>query len=161
MTRCCVFQSHVCVCVLSSSAPSSSPSSSSLSLSLCVCVCVRAPRSLACSQYGVFSPLKQFIPSKVALLITFVMSGVFHDYIWNVLFYRPHDDGDNTCPDSSGNCHIPVFGKLSAFFFYTGIIMLLERPLSKVQPFVGISNNLPTFAISTMLVIVHMPFAHW
>ena len=133
----------------------------SLSLSVCVCVrvCARAPRSLACSQYGVFSPLKQFIPSKVALLITFVMSGVFHDYIWNVLFYRPHD-GD-TCTDISGNCHIPVFGKLSAFFFYTGIIMLLERPLSKVQPFVGISNNLPTFAISTMLVIVHMPFAHW
>ena len=92
------------------------------------------------------------------------MSGIFHDYIWAVLFYRPsytHDAETGECNDTSGVCLVPIFGKLAAFFLYTGIIMLLERPLSKMQPFVWMSNNLPTFVISTMLVIVHVPFGHW
>ena len=126
-------------------------------------------RCLRRCQYGVFLPARQVVSSKLAVLLTFLMSGLFHDYIWAVLFYRPsytldaetgecNNDGSD---DNVNVCLVPIFGKLAAFFFYTGIIMLLERPLSKRQPFVWISNNLPTFVISTMLIILHVPFAHW
>jgi hypothetical protein len=85
------------------------------------------------------------------------MSGMFHDYIWSVVFYRPNRPV--VCND--GDCLVPQFGKLTAFFLYTGIIMLLERPIGNTRPVLWMSKHVPTPVISTLLVLLHLPFAHW
>jgi len=52
---------------------------------------------------------------------------------------------------------------MTAFFVFTGVVMLLERPVLKLLPSVVVSvlRMLPTFVVSTMLVLVHVPFSHW
>jgi hypothetical protein len=110
-------------------------------------------------QHGIFLPARKYFNAKVAVFLTFVGSGFFHDYVWTVTFYHQHHRYDE-----NGHCHgcfVPTIGKVTAFFLYTGMIMMLERPLSRLAPFQWMSKNLPTFIIATLLVLVHVPVAHW
>jgi len=50
---------------------------------------------------------------------------------------------------------------MTAFFGITGIIMLLERPFIKYILPSSFSQRIPTFVISTLLVLLHVPFSHW
>jgi len=109
-------------------------------------------------KYGVFLPVQKFANPKIAVLVTFIVSGLYHDYCWAIHFYhQAHYYDDNGCND----CHVPIFGRLTAFFLFTGLVMLLERPVSKL-PFVQfLSQNLPIFVTSTLLVLIHVPFGHF
>jgi hypothetical protein len=108
---------------------------------------------------GVFLPAKIFFPKKVALLITFVVSGLYHDYVWFCVFYSPKHlyDEKGVCED----CYEHKFGRVTLFFLFVGIIVLLERPLGKLPQIQWMAKHLPSPAIAHFLLLVHLPLAHW
>jgi hypothetical protein len=116
--------------------------------------------SLAFFQGGIFLPSQKFFPTKIAVLLTFLASGVFHDFAHSCTFYNHSSrfDKNGTCDDA---CYLPVHGKLTAFFLYTGVIMLLQRPLGQLAPFQWMARNVPTPIKATLLTFVHLPVAHW
>lgn len=98
---------------------------------------------------GIFEPAKQcFRDRKAAMFVTFMVSGLYHEYVWACIFYNQPDvyGPDGTCSKDTG-CYEFKFGRVTAFFAYTGIIMLLERPLRKLAMFKWLSSVLPTLVL--------------
>ena len=95
------------------------------------------------------------------MFITFVVSGLYHEYVWLAIFYNQKYlfDGDNQC--TKQECYLNEFGRVTAFFAYVGIIMLLERPISQLPPIQWLSQRLPTFVKAQFLVLLHLPVAQW
>ena len=89
---------------------------------------------------------------KVAVFVTFLVSGLMHDYMWEVVFYNNNGDDDYDGPQ---------FGKVTAFFTYVALVMILERPLGQLHIFQWMKFNLPINVRSTLLVVLHLPVAHW
>mmetsp|Transcript_7014 Transcript_7014/g.14939 ORF Transcript_7014/g.14939 Transcript_7014/m.14939 type:complete len:418 (-) Transcript_7014:328-1581(-) len=112
---------------------------------------------------GIFEPTKKcFKDQKAAMFLTFMMSGLYHEYCWACMFYNQSHlySPDGTCLKDK-SCYHVQFGRVTAFFAYIGIVMLLERPLSKYALFKWLSSVLPTLAIAQLLVLVHLPFVKW
>jgi hypothetical protein len=121
------------------------------------------PQELMCLlffQGGVFLPSQKFFHTKIAVFLTFLASGLFHDFIHTCVFYNHSSrfEKNGTC---DGTCYFPMYGKLTAFFLYTGVIMLLQRPLGRIAPFQWMASNLPAPIKATLLVFIHLPVAHW
>jgi hypothetical protein len=115
---------------------------------------------------GVFRPARKFLPTKVAVYLTFLMSGLYHDYVWQCIFYnvssKNDENGNCVVPDDDPTaCYRPIFGRVTCFFAYIGLGIMLERPLKKLAPVRWISEHLPTFVIAQMLLFVHLPVVHW
>jgi hypothetical protein len=105
-------------------------------------------------KYGTFYPAQQYLSKRMALLLTFAMSGLMHEYVWTLIFYH-HPDDDK----GEEFKFIPQLSKVTAFFTWNGIIMLLERPLTPyIRP---ISSKLPTIVVSTLVVLTALPVSHW
>jgi hypothetical protein len=102
-------------------------------------------------KYGAFYPARQFCSPRLAVLLTFIVSGLVHDFVWSLIFYR-HDPQDDLQ-------FAPVVFKLTAFFLWNGVVMVLERPVGRlIQP---VSSQLPTIVVSTLVVLTALPVAHW
>ena len=111
-------------------------------------------------KYGVFLPAKKFVPTKVAILVSFIMSGLIHDYVWAAIFYHHTNQRD----DETGICHgcfAPTTLKLTAFFLWNGVIILLEKPMAKLPPVAWCSTNLPRPLVSTLVLLTALPVSHW
>jgi len=106
---------------------------------------------------GIFLPLRQIVGSKLAILGTFAVSGLYHEYVWMCTFYNHKHLQENGCQ----GCHEVQFGKVTGFFLYTGIVLLLQRPLGKLVPIQWISNNLPRPVLAHLLLLLHLPIASW
>jgi Zn-dependent protease len=106
-------------------------------------------------KHGVYLPVRKVCSWRwVAITATFVMSGLLHEYSWSLIFYRPSTAGDD-CP----TCYTPVPLKLTLFFLWCGVVMLLERP---VAPYFGFAKALPTPLVATIqLVLLALPISHW
>mmetsp|Transcript_26717 Transcript_26717/g.37657 ORF Transcript_26717/g.37657 Transcript_26717/m.37657 type:complete len:407 (-) Transcript_26717:1300-2520(-) len=101
---------------------------------------------------GVFLPVRKYFSSDVALVCTFIASGLLHDIVWCMTFYEA------TGKDQTFS---PIFLKQVAFFLWSALMMLLERPAGKLPIFQWISKNLPRPIVSTMVVLLAIPIAHW
>ena len=89
------------------------------------------------------------------MFLTFVASGLYHEFCWIPIFYYPkylYDENSD---------YEYKFGRVTAFFAYTGIIMLLERPMRKLPVVQRIASHLPTLVVSQLLVLIHVPVLKW
>lgn len=114
-------------------------------------------------QGGIFEPLKFcFDDNRVPMFLTFVASGLYHEFVWFTIFYNQKYlyDKNGVCSDEA-NCYDFKFGRVTAFFAYTGIVMLLERPMSKLAPVQWLSAHFPTLVIAQLLVCLHTPVVKW
>ena len=96
----------------------------------------------------------------MAIVATFCLSGLLHDYCWSLIFYHhEHEYDDNGhCVD----CFLPIVWKQTAFFVYNGIIMLLERPVTRhVSIIPKMSKTLPLPVLSTLVTLTALPVVHW
>lgn len=112
---------------------------------------------------GIFEPAKKcFHDRRIAMFVTFVVSGLYHEYCWACIFYDQSYlyDSDGKCLKDEG-CYDFQFGRVTAFFAYTGIVMLLERPLRKLALVKWFSSVLPTVVVAQLLVLIHVPFVKW
>ena len=110
---------------------------------------------------GVFLPIKKYWNSKVAMFMTFVVSGLYHEYVWECIFYN-----QNYLHDSHGNCYeagcyANEFGRVTAFFTYVGLVMLMERPVGNLSPVKWLSKSCPAPVIAHFLILLHLPVAQW
>ena len=115
---------------------------------------------------GVFKPAVTMFSPIVSVAVTFLGSGLFHDYCWQVVFYNPtskFDPGTGECRDTTdpNYCYTPIFGRCTVFFLYVGMIMILQRPVSKLSITKWCVATLPTIVITQLLLIIHLPFVHW
>jgi len=112
---------------------------------------------------GIFEPAKLcFKDKKVAMFSTFVASGLYHEYVWAAIFYNQEYlyDENGVCANEE-NCYEFKFGRVTAFFAYTGIVMLLERPMRKLAAVQWLSSHLPTVVVAQLLVCIHLPVVKW
>lgn len=112
---------------------------------------------------GIFKPAKLYFQNtKVAMFLTFVVSGLYHELVWFAIFYDQKYlyDENGVCADAE-NCYDFKFGRVSAFFAYTGMVMLLERPVRKLAPVKWLSSFLPTVVVAQILVFIHLPVVKW
>ena len=116
---------------------------------------------------GIYKPAAKFFSTRIAILITFIVSGVYHDYVWQVMFHNVSSKRDPTTGEcvvpkgfKDNHCYEPIFGRVTAFFGIVCIAMFLERPVASM--FKGTSlPKLPTFVIAQLLLLPHLPFVHW
>jgi hypothetical protein len=107
-------------------------------------------------KHGTFLPARQFFSKEIAIALTFLASGLLHEYSWSLVFYHHtsmHDE-TGTCPD----CFTPYPFKLTAFFLWNGFIMLLERPIGK---YFGFTASWPTPVVCTLMLLTSLPVSHW
>lgn len=103
-------------------------------------------------KYGTFYPAQQFMSKRMALFVTFLMSGFIHEYTWSLIFYHHPDN-------KSEPAFVPIYAKLTAFFAWNGIVTLLERPFAPyMQP---VTSKIPSVILSTMVVLTVLPVSHW
>jgi Membrane bound O-acyl transferase family len=107
-------------------------------------------------KFGVYLPARKFFSNSVAIMMAFVASGLLHDYAWALVFYH-HTSRRNeagVCED----CFKPFPFKLTAFFAWNGMIMLLERPVGR---YLGYTKSWPTPLVSTLVLLTSLPVSHW
>jgi hypothetical protein len=101
-------------------------------------------------KYGAFLPARQYVGKRCAVAVTFVASGLMHEYTWALLF------GGFT--GLHHHHHRMVRFKVSAFFLWNGALMTLERPLAKYFQW---THHLPLPVRSTLVLLLSLPVAHW
>lgn len=105
---------------------------------------------------GVFKPMYQWSNSRYcAVLSTFFMSGLFHEYLLYVTMTFP---GNVDYPP-------PCYGKNTAFMLWNAMTTTLEalllRPLAKRIVSKDVSRRIPTFILSIYVLCTAMGIAHW
>jgi len=111
---------------------------------------------------GVFQPTNKCVGNqRVAVFFTFVVSGLYHEYCWAAMFYNQKYlyDANGICVNK--DCYELKFGRVTAFFAYVGLVMMLERPLKNLSIVKWLSSRLPTIVIAQFLVCLHVPFVKW
>lgn len=109
-------------------------------------------------KHGAYLPARQFfVRPHAAVVLTFVVSGLIHDYVWSLMFHQHEHmrDANGQCLD----CFAPILLKLTAFFAWNGLVMLLERPFGPF--FQTYTQRLPTVMVSTLVVLTALPVSHW
>jgi len=112
---------------------------------------------------GIFEPAKLcFKDKKAPIFLTFVASGLYHEYVWTTIFYNQKYlyDENGVCVNEE-DCYEFKFGRVTAFFAYAAIVMLLERPMKKLAVLQWLSSHLPTLVIAQLLVCIHVPVVKW
>lgn len=110
---------------------------------------------------GAYKPaLVMKYPKTVAVLLTFLASGLLHDLCWAIMFYKSVHNYDAHSGMCTG-CFDPIRFKESVFFMWCGLTMVLEEPISKLRSIQWIAKNLPRWVVSTLVVMTALPFAHW
>jgi hypothetical protein len=102
-------------------------------------------------QRGVFKPVRAYFPTFVALAVTFLASGLLHEYVLYVI----------TLKYDSGTSFSPMHGSHVSFFAWNGIIMLLEFATCHTKPIQWMKTNLPTPIITLLVLLTVLPVAHW
>lgn len=107
-------------------------------------------------KHGAYLPARLFVSKQIAIALTFCASGLLHDYTWSLVFYHHTSKRDETgvCPE----CFTPYPLKLTAFFLWNGVVMLLERPVGKLFWF---TSNWPTPIVCTLMLLTALPISHW
>jgi len=95
---------------------------------------------------GAYKPVRTFTNSRVlAVLVTFVVSGIIHEYVNLVLFF---------------DREVHFEWKQILFFSWNAILVLLEYALGDFFLFRWISEHVPSYIVSTLVVTTALPLAH-
>lgn len=112
-------------------------------------------------KHGVYLParLRFKCSNLLSIMLTFLVSGLLHEYSWSVIYYtHKHKlDENGNCLD----CWYPQPIKLVCFFLWNGIIMLLLERTMLAKYFTKLTAKLPTIIVSTMVVLLGLPVSHW
>ena len=114
---------------------------------------------------GVYKPVRYLTGNKfLASLVAFVSSGLYHEYVWILLFFpttaQLADDNDASlecCP----SCYCKAWpGKQVLFFGWNGILISLEYALSRTALMRQLSQRLPQWLQSHLIILTALPVGH-
>jgi hypothetical protein len=84
-------------------------------------------------------------------MVTFLASGLIHEYVWCLLFYiNIHQTTDD---DVS---YDPPFGKQMLFFGWNGILLILEYAVG----WETLVSTVPKPAVTLVVVLMALPVGH-
>jgi hypothetical protein len=102
---------------------------------------------------AVYLPLRKYAVSKTAAsIITFVVSGLLHEYILAIIYLK-----GNMSPEEQRR----NYGMHMAFFAYNGIVVLIERALKGNKYIEELLKPLPKPAITALVILTVIPVSHW
>ena len=104
---------------------------------------------------GVFKPVRRYFPKYIALVATFLASGLFHEWlIWVVFSPLPESSDCNT-----SICYQPTYGPAIAFFLFQAALISLEFWIGNhLKVYMGlIPGPLATLAV----LCIGGSCAHW
>jgi hypothetical protein len=106
---------------------------------------------------GVFQPaIKAGFPRVVAALITFLASGLFHEYILLIMTWR------GGMPNNPlGIAYTPKFGNQTTFFAWNGLLLVVESLLQHTRPIVWIRANFPKPILTALVLVSVLPVGHF
>ena len=58
-------------------------------------------------------------------------------------------------------CFVPIYFKVLAFFAWNGLLVLLEKPISRTRLCQALKQVLPLPVVSTLVLVPALPVAHW
>lgn len=100
---------------------------------------------------GVYKPVRMATGSRnLATMLTFLASGVAHEYVWAVTFHQnSHEPGK----------YIPRFGKSLLFFCWNGILLIVEHWVQRRRWDVAL-ESMPRWLVSLSVVMFALPVGH-
>lgn len=110
---------------------------------------------------GAFGPMRRVMPRSVASILTFLFSGVVHEYMLFVL-EQARDYGEDT-PPANNSMRVPYkhqLGHQFAFFIWNGFLLVLERVFDNNRALLWIQKNVPTVLRTTMVMFLVLPITH-
>lgn len=99
-------------------------------------------------KHGAYMPARQYFSMHMSYFVTFLASGLLHDYSWTVMYYQY----------GQPLAYHPAFFKTTAFFLWNYILMAIEH---ETQHMWGFTKRLPTVLVSSLVVLTALPFSHW
>ena len=112
---------------------------------------------------GVYIPLRKHHVSRIAAAwMTFVASGIFHDWIVSFVFRpRPYElESDGSC--LMPHCYqVPPIGGSIAFFVWNSIFVTLEFVVGGTMPMQRFIQTVPSVVRTILLLCLALPVAHW
>jgi len=106
---------------------------------------------------GVYKPTRKHTSSKIwAVLSTFVVSGIIHEYVNYVMFFGKWGSNNEDTTLTSYEFR----WKQMIFFGWNGILILLEYTIGQWEIFQWLSRNLPPIVTTLLVLCCALPLAH-
>ena len=103
---------------------------------------------------GVYRPVWQRFSRNVAMVFSFVASGIFHEWILLVVYFRNYSKCKNIRP-----CYKPVLGGALWFFAWNAVLVFLEYAAGEVSDMPRFATALPCVLRSLLVVFLALPLA--
>ena len=106
---------------------------------------------------GVYKPMRkhQYSPT-IAAISTFLMSGLFHEWLIFGLFATA------CVADPEGSsCHRPLYGGAMVFFGWQALMIAFEYMWGRTPALQRMSRHLPTSARTLIIIGLGLPLAHF
>lgn len=106
---------------------------------------------------GVYKPVRKYFSSTVAIISSFLASGLFHEWaIYSIFIPFPDQlDENGNCPD----CFHPVIGGATVFFLWQAALVAGEIMFGTSQLVKTITRYLPRPARTVMVIAMGIPAA--
>jgi hypothetical protein len=104
---------------------------------------------------GVYKPVRFHSGSKeLAALTTFIVSGLFHEYVWFLMF-RPnsHEDANAVYVPN------PLFGKSMLFFGWNGLLVVAEHAIGR-ERWQRHASKYPKPLVTLVVIMTALPVGH-
>eukprot|EP00536_Pseudo-nitzschia_multiseries_P014918 jgi/Psemu1/311532/fgenesh1_kg.788_\ len=103
---------------------------------------------------GVYKPVRKIFSSKtLAVLMTFLSSGLFHEWLLLMLFFGGGSDKSVT--------YRPQYGGTTIFFLWQALLIGLEFTIGRSKLFRAMSRHMPQPLKTAFVVGTGIPFAHF
>lgn len=102
---------------------------------------------------GVFKPVIKCWPKAAAVIMTFLASGVLHEWIVVVALSPDKNDLDDQ--------YEPKLGGSTLFFLWSAVVIILEVAIGHWRMFALMNNVLPRPMITMCVIMLALPLAHW
>jgi hypothetical protein len=110
---------------------------------------------------GVFKPIRKYHSRTIAVLATFLASGIFHEWLLWAIFKPVKGQTDPITGECISSCYQPVYGSAIVFFLWQALLIAMEITLGRTPIFQQLGKHLPQ-AIKTLLIIcLGIPVAHY
>jgi Membrane bound O-acyl transferase family len=100
---------------------------------------------------GIYKPTWTITGSRnFSIFITFVASGLAHEYTWLVLFFKNSHEP---------NKYMPPFGKQFLFFGWNGCLLLIEQLTGRMR-WKKVAGAIPKRIVGILVVMTALPIGH-
>mmetsp|Transcript_102960 Transcript_102960/g.297691 ORF Transcript_102960/g.297691 Transcript_102960/m.297691 type:complete len:168 (+) Transcript_102960:874-1377(+) len=100
---------------------------------------------------GIYRPgLKLGLSKQAAIVATFFVSGLYHEYVMIVFGKTGYHEG-----------YKPNYAAQLLFFLWNGLLLLAESSLCKLGFFNKVSSKMPKRAKNIFVLMSVLPISHW